>query len=237
MILKITKIGLLFLLWNFTQIAYAQQPINHWDATKIKGARFVPYSSYNGSPFLTQDWCLGEVEFTNGEIADSLTLKYSSYKDELIYYNREISAMINIDKASIKGFAFADNDGYMRTFIKQYFDNYEASYRFFEILSSGEISLLAYRKVLLKTTSAYQDNSGNLRNMVYDPSYQFYFYLPEKGYTLVRINLTSLRSKFDKTQQKPIKKLLRKNKIKIQDEYSLIQAWKAIENEGYKVIF
>ena len=238
MILKITKIGLLFMAWSVAQIACAQQPLDDkWDAGKIKGIRFLPYSLYNGDPFLTEDWCLGKIEFTNGDIADSLSLKYSSYKDELIYYNRDIWTMITIDKASINGFTFTDIDGRTRTFIKQYFDNFAKSYRFFEVLSSGEISLLAYRKVILNTTSAYHDNNGNLKNMAYDTSYQFYFYSPEKGYTLVRMNLASLLSKFDKTQQTPIKKLLRKNKIRIQDQYSFIQAWKAIEKEGYKIIF
>ena len=238
MILKIKKIGLLFMLWSVAQIACAQQPINDkWDAGKIKGIRFLPYSLYNGDPFLTEDWCLGKIEFTNGDIADSLSLKYSSYKDELIYYNRDIWTMITIDKASINGFTFTDIDGRARTFIKQYFDNFAKSYRFFEVLSSGEISLLAYLKVILNTTSAYHDSNGNLRNMAYDHNYQFYFYAPEKGYTLVRMNLASLLSKFDKTQQTPIKKLLRKNKIRIQDQYSFIQAWKAIEKEGYKIIF
>jgi hypothetical protein len=238
MILKIKKIGLLFMLWSVAQIACAQQPINDkWDAGKIKGIRFLPYSLYNGNPFLTEDWYFGKIEFTNGDIADSLSLKYSSYKDELIYYNREIWTMINIDKASINGFNFIDAEGRTRKFTKQYFDNSEKSYRFFEVLSSGEISLLAYRKVLLNTTSPYHDNNGKLRNMAYDRSYQFYFYTPEKGYSLVRLNLTSLLSKFDKTLQNPIKKLLRKNKIRIQDEYSFIQAWKTIEKEGYKVIF
>jgi len=238
MILKITKIGLLFMVWSIAQIACAQQPLDDkWDAGKIKGIRFLPYSLYNGNPFLTEDWYLGKIEFTKGDIADSLSLKYSSYKDELIYYNREIGTMINIDKASINGFNFIDAEGRTRKFTKQYFDNSEKSYRFFEVLSSGEISLLAYRKVILNTTSPYHDNNGNLRNMAYERHYQFYFYDPEKGYSLVRLNLTSLLSKFDKTLQKPIKKLLRKNKIRIQDEYSFIQAWKAIEKEGYKVVF
>ena len=238
MILKITKIGLLFMIWSLAQIACAQQPMNDkWDAGKIKGIRFLLYSLYNGNPFLTEDWCSGEIEFTNGEIADSLLLKYSSYKDELIYYNRELGTMITIDKASINGFTFIDTEGRVRKFTKQYYDNFEKSNRYFEVLSSGEISLLAFRKVLLKTTSAYHDNKGILKNMIYDPSYQFYFYAPQKSYTSVRINISSLLSKFDKTQQSPIKKLLRKNKIKIQDEYSFIQAWKTIEKEGYKVVF
>jgi hypothetical protein len=239
MTLKIKKIGLLFMVfWGFAQIAFAQQPMdNKWDAGKIKGARFIPYSLYNGSPFLTEDWCPGKIELTNGEIIDSLSLKYSSYKDELVYFNRDIWTMITIDKASINGFTFIDADGRTRKFTKQYFDNYEKGYRFFEILSKAETSLLAYRKVFLNQTNPYHDNNGTLRNMIYDPHHQFYFYTPEKGYTSVRLNLASLLSKFDKTLQKRIKKLLRQNKIKIQDEYSFIQAWKTIEKEGYKVVF
>jgi hypothetical protein len=73
--------------------------------------------------------------------------------------------------------------------------------------------------------------------MVYDPAYQFYFYSPEKGYTLVRPNQNSFLSKFDKISQRPINKLLRKSKIKVNGENSFIQAWKAVEKEGYKVIF
>jgi len=238
MTLKITKIGLLFMVWGLVQMAYAQQPMNHkWDAGKIKGARQLPYPSYDGFPFLTETWCRGKIEFTNGEIADSLFVRYSSFKDELIYYNPENSTQINIDKASINGFALTDSDGNIRTFTKLYFDNYAKSYRFFEVLSSGEISLLAYRKVILNTSTAYHDKNGILKNMVYEPGYQFYFYSPEKGFTLVRINQAGLLAKFDKTLQKPIKKLLRKSKIKIYGEDSFIQAWKAIEKEGYKVVF
>ena len=226
------------LVWGFTQIACAQESTNpSWDAQKIKGIRLLPYPSYTGFPFLTSEWCPGKVEFTNGEISDSLFVRYSSFKDELIYYNKTAGAQISIDKASINGFEFIDADGRIRSFRKQYFDDYLKGDRYFEILSSGETTLLAFRKVGLTTTPAYHDISGILKNMAYDINYQFYFYSPEKGYTLVRISQSGLLSKFDKTSQKPIKKLLRKSRIKINGESSFILAWKAIEKEGYKVVF
>jgi hypothetical protein len=238
MTLRFTKILMLFLVWSFAQIACAQESRNSdWDAQKIKGVRQLPYPSYTGFPFLTNEWCLGKVEFTNGEISDSLFVRYSSYKDELIYYNKIAGAQISIDKASIKGFEFIDADGSTRSFRKQYFDDFMKGDRYFEILSSGETTLLAYRKVGLNTTSAYHDVSGILKNMAYDLAYQFYFYSPEKGYTLVRISQSGLLAKFDKAMQKPIKKLLRKNRIKIDGESSFILAWKAVEKEGYKVVF
>lgn len=235
---KTKHIFMLFLVWSFAQIVCAQEPTNkNWDAQKIKGVRLVPYPSYNGSPFMTDTWCQGKIEFTTGEIADSLFMKYSSYKDELFYYNSEAASQINIDKASLKGFQFVDPNGRTRIFRKQYIDNFMKGYQFFEVLSDGPISLLAFRKSSLNTTSPYHDKSGILKNMEYVPDYHLYFYSADKGYTSVKTNRASFLSKFEKVYQKPIKKILRKSRIKIENEDSLIQGWKVIEKEGYQVLF
>jgi len=238
MTLRINNIPMLLLVWSFTQIVCAQEPTNpNWDAQKIKGIRQFPYPAYEGTPFLTDTWRPGMIEFANGDIADSLFMKYSSYKDELVYYNKDAGAQINIDKESLNGFTFTDADGTTRTFRKQHFDNSAKSERYFEILSAGETSLLAFRKVELNVTSPYHDMNGVLKNMAYNPLYQFYFYSPDKGYTFVRLSQSGLLAKFSASMQKPIKKLIRKSKIKIDGEYSFIQAWQVVEKEGYKVVF
>lgn len=218
----------------FSQFAAAQEPTDkNWDGPKIKGARILPYQSYNGSPFLTETWCPGKIELSTGEIIDNIHMKYSSYKDELFYYNRSAGSQINIDKATLSGFEFTDPEGRIRKFRKQYFENYTKSYRFFEVLSTGPVSLLAYRKTILNTTSPYHDQSGILKNMEYAPEHQIYFYSKEKGYSNVKPNAASFLSKFEKQNQKPIKKLLRKNRIKIKTEDALIQAWELVSKEGY----
>ena len=71
--------------------------------------------------------------------------------------------------------------------------------------------------------------------MTYETSYQFYFYSPEKGYSLVRLNRNSFLAEFNESDQKSIKKLLRKNKVEIINEEGLIQAWKIIETAGYRI--
>jgi hypothetical protein len=109
--------------------------------------------------------------------------------------------------------------------------------RYFEVLSDGKTDLLAYRKVNLFTVSPYKDQQNILKNLVYSQNYQYYFYSPEKGYSSVRMNLGALLSKFDKVSQKAIKKLLRKNRIKITDENSFVYAWKLVEKEGFALIF
>jgi hypothetical protein len=235
---KLLKTLLLFLVLIFAQNARSQE-IQSPDLkfNKIKGVRFMPYLYYRGLPFLSNEWQSGKIEFTTGEIADSLNLVYSSFKDELIYYNKTLSAQIMIDKASLNGFWLTEKNGTTHQFRKQYYNGFSEGDRFFEVLSSGETDLLVYRKVELNTSILYKDEKGALKNMAYDPSYQYYFYSPKKGYTFVRLNKNSLLSKFNKQNQKPIKKLLRKNSISVNGEENFVRAWKIIEKEGFKVLF
>lgn len=231
------RILILFIV-GFASSGYAQDvPVKNWDIEKIKGVRQLPYVSYAGFPYLTDAWVLGKIELESGVIIDSLKLKYSSFKDELVYYNKAAIAQIMIDKSSLSGFTFIGNDGHIHVFRKLYYDNFGKEDRFFEVLSEGETDLLAFRKVNLNTTTPYRTDSGIMKNMSYDLNYNYYFYSPEKGYTSVRLNYYDLLSKFDKVTQKLIKKLFRKNKISIIGEESFIHAWKLIEKEGFNVVF
>jgi len=235
---KFSGMLILFLLVLTAGNVWAQEtPVNEWDGVKIKGARQEIYRFYNGNPYLFEKWSLGKVTFANGQEKDSLFLKYSSYKDELIYFNKNLNAQIKIDRQSISAFSFTDPNGQFRSFRKQRYDNTPKSDRYFEILSSGETDLLCYRKVNLKETSPYYDASGKLKNMAYEMEYVYYFFNTDRGYTSLKTNKLSFLSKFDKANQKAIKKLLRKNKIKIEDENSLMTAWKVTEKNGYKVNF
>lgn len=220
------------------QLALAQEPERtDWDGPKIKGARIIPFPSYTGSPYLTENWLPGNITLSSGETIDSLYIRYSSYKDELFYYNKDATSQINIDKSTLAKFEFIDSDGRNRVFRKQYFESLTKTYRFFEILSDGPISILAFRKTALNSTTAYHDKSGILKNMEYVPDHQLYFYSKEMGYTNVKPSTAGFISKFDKQNQKTIKKLLRKNRIKINTEDELIQAWELITKEGYNPVF
>lgn len=235
---KIFHILFFLLALSFSNWIWAQESLTkNWDGEKIKGVRQLPYPNYTGHPFLINKWLKGKIEFNSGEVSDSLNLKYSSFKDELIYFNEAISAQIAIEKTSLKGFDFIDEKGATHIFRMQYFDGYLNGFRYFEVLSEGKYNLLCYRKVDLNTVPAFKDERGILVNMEFIPEYRYYLYSPEMGYTSVKLNQMGLISKFDKTVQKPIKKLLRKNRISIIDEASLLQAWKVIEKGGYKVVF
>jgi len=173
---------LFFLVLNLFTAAFAQQvPVKNWDFEKIKGTRFLPYPSYTGFPFLTDTWVPGKIELKDGVVIDSLNLRYSSFKDELVYYNPTISSQIVIDKISLNSFSYTDNEGNIHIFRKQYYDNFGKGDRFFEVLSDGETKLLAYRKVILETTQPYKEEKGILKNMIYSSDYSYYFYSPQTG--------------------------------------------------------
>ncbi len=208
-----------------------------WTAEKIKGTRQIPYAVFSGSPFLNDKFASGEIEFLDGSKMDSLGLRYSSYRDEIIYYNSTIAAQIIIDKISLNGFSFTDGTGQKRVFHRQYYDGFLPGNRFFEVLSDGDIALLVYRKVVLQVCPPYNDDSGVLKNMSYQDAYNYYLYNRRKGYDLIRINRNSLLSKIDKLTQKSVKKLLRKNKVEVNDELSFVKAWNLIKENGIIINF
>jgi hypothetical protein len=73
--------------------------------------------------------------------------------------------------------------------------------------------------------------------LAYQPAYLYFLYSPDKGYSPVNLNRGSLLSKFDKSNQKLVKKLLRKNGIMLTDESGFVKAWNLISEQKVEVIF
>ena len=203
------------------------------DTEKIRGTRFIASPNYMGKPYLYDKFLLGSVEFTDGTKIDNIALSYSTYRDELIYYNSEISAQIMIDKTSLNGFTLTDGTGKHRIFRRMHSSGYSHDESYYEILSEGPVSLLVYRKVNLEPCDTYYSKS----RMAYQPAYVYYLYSKEKGYSALNVSRNSLLSKFTKPNQKMIKKLLRKNGAIITDESSFIKAWNLIRECGVEIIF
>lgn len=207
----------------------------NWNTQKIKGSRFIPYASYSGAPFLNEKFVPGEIEFLDGTKSGNIGLRYSSYRDEVIYFNTAISAQIIIDKISLNGFTFTDDNGKKRIFRRQYYDGYLHGERYFEVLSDGDVSLLAYRKVVLLIGPTYTDLNGKQKSMSYQEAYNYYIYNSKNGYELIKINRSSLLAKFNKPTQKLVRKLLRKNKVLINDEAGFVKAWDLVKENGINI--
>jgi len=227
-----SSITLLFLLIAPCLSAQDELPVNP-NAELIKGTAFISYPNYWGSPWLSGNFLTGEIEFTDGTKVGNIGLRYSSYRDELIYYNTYLQAQIIIDKISLKGFSYTDENGVKRIFRYQHYNNLMGGDRYFEILSDGEISILAYRKVDLEAG----DLANVKRGMEYHHSYYFYVYSANKGYSPININRKSLLSKFSPSKQKLVRRTLRKNRVLISDEASFVLAWNLLKDNGITIDF
>ncbi|NEW85242.1 MAG: hypothetical protein GZ094_23155 [Mariniphaga sp.] len=73
--------------------------------------------------------------------------------------------------------------------------------------------------------------------MSYQLAYNYYLYNSKKGYELIRLNQNSLLSNFDKLTQKLVKKILRKNNVRVTDERSFVIAWNLLKENGIIVNF
>ncbi len=208
----------------------------NWNSEKIKGARFIPYATYQGSPFWSDGFVPGSIEMTDGTTISGLQLRYSSYQDELIYYNTDIYTQIIVDKVSIKGFSMTDERGAIHTFRQQTYDGPMPGNRFFEVLSDGDVTLLVHRKVLLLTCSIYGE-VGKEKNISYQEAYNYFMFSKKKGYKLIKISKNSLQSIFDSSDQKMAKKILRKNNVTIRDENSFVKAWNILKENKLTVHF
>lgn len=233
MIAKLLYLLLVFVLF-FTAGVFAQSVgLNNQNNDKIRGTRFIPYANFSGKPYLYDKFLKGEIELTNGTKITNLGLSYSTYRDELIYYNSAVSAQIIIDKLSLNGFSISETNGRVRYFCRQLCSEYMHGECYFEILSEGKISLLVYRKVNLETCNTYYSKTG----LAYEPAYSFFLYSPKQGYMPVNLSRNSLVSKFSKPNQKIVRKLLRKNGVVIEDEESFINAWNLIKEREIALNF
>jgi hypothetical protein len=212
----------------------AQETVrNNRNDERIRGTRFIAYPNYSGKSYLNDKFVLGEIELNDGTKIGNIGINYSTYRDELIYYNSSIPAQIQIDKISLKGFSITDNYGKKRVFHRQYCSGSLHDECYFEILSEGTVSLLVYRKVNLESCDTYQSKSG----LAYQPAYLYFLFSAEKGYLPVNLTRGSLLSKFNKPNQKLVKKLLRKNGVMLNDETGFIKAWNLIMEKGVEIDF
>lgn len=216
--------------WICAGQVLAQESIpKNWNVERIRGTRHVPYPPASGRPYLFDKFAPGVIELSSGVEIGDYQLRYSTYRDELIYYDKEIPAQIVIDKQSLKGFRIMDPMGELHRYRKQYFNGFSPGDRFFEVLEDGPIALLIYRKVNLELCTPYNDITGKLNNVTYQESANCYLYRSDKGYEPIRMNKSSLLAKFSKQDQKLIRKLLRRNEVKITDEASFVRAWQVIK--------
>jgi hypothetical protein len=116
----------------------------------LMGFEYIdPLAGFEQEHFFN-NWVVGEVSFTNGEVIRDIFLRYDMYQDELLWMRMSDLKRGVLTKSRIAGFKLPDNMG---TFIKSTVklpmlqDTVEV---YLQVLLSDKFQLYAYRHVTIE---------------------------------------------------------------------------------------
>ncbi|MDA3931079.1 MAG: hypothetical protein PF541_19180 [Prolixibacteraceae bacterium] len=154
-----------------------------------------------GSTFLSEDWCSGNIKMYDGSVVNDVRLKYDILKNDLVFYNPEFKRIFIIDPVTISSFTMVEKQNTMY-FIK--YNGVELGYRLknndlIHVLYNGKIKLLAKH-----TSDISEANDINSKDKIYPKDYYFI----QNGDVVheIKLKLNSVLRLFPKQKQK-IKKL------------------------------
>lgn len=156
----------------------------------------------------TGNWEKGSVIFTNGTKAKNKMLRYNGWKDELIWMRKSDYKRGTVIKDQVKEFSLGE-----KRFI-HYYDNTSLFKQdiYLEVLAEGKISLYCHRKVTyIKSSDAFSTN------------YQYYLKL-DSSLMKIRLRKSTIINSFTEEEQKIFKNIVRKNHLKIKNEYQMAKA-------------
>lgn len=203
------------------------------ESNKLQGkmlGEVLTLSAEVNSYFLyPDDWVPGTVKFTNGNVFENLRLRYQAFSDELISYNDNGRFLYQVEKELVESFSFQDG-GKTRKFVRLTKNNNQQTNMYLEELYKGAVSLMVNWYIYEQSVSPYKDRTGITRAVEYQMHKDYYLYTEQDGLTKIRLNRAALLSRFPENQ-KQIRKLLRQNKLRVNNEFSMVNALRLlIEN-------
>lgn len=197
---------------------------------KLYGKIYYMSTLANSKLLYPLEWVDGEVELSDGEVIDSLRLRYHAELDELIGFNNNLSSLFYVEKEQVKSFRM-NIDGVSRKFIRINKKNLSWGSQYFEELYAGKNSLLARHYVYTQKVGPFKDEHGVMRDEEYSLRIEYYFYSAEEGYEKVSIKRRAFLAAYPE-KKKEIKKILRAENIRIYGEKSMIQAFQVLDERG-----
>ncbi|MBN1821665.1 MAG: hypothetical protein JXR31_00430 [Prolixibacteraceae bacterium] len=198
---------------------------------KLSGKTYtIPYTP-NGSHFYHSDFVPAEITLEDGEVFENIMVRYNSYLDELVCFNRNLNSLFTIDKFIVREFEVKSPYFGVQRFIKLESENFRNNERYFHVLYNGTFILLAYYKTENKKTGLYVDKTGTMKDseLVLKETY----YILDKDSVLSRFlpKRKSFTELFPENK-KQVKQILRKIKIYKYNAADLVKAFSALEEAG-----
>ncbi|WP_319482141.1 hypothetical protein [uncultured Draconibacterium sp.] len=189
---------------------------------KMLGEVLTLTAEVNSYFLYPNDWVPGSVKFVNGNVFENLQLRYQAYNDELISYNDNGRFLYQVEKELVESFSFQDGNK-TRKFVRLTRNNNQQTNMYLEELYKGAVSLMVNWYIYEQSVSPYKDRNGIMRAVEYKLHKDYYLYTEQDGLTKIRLNRAALLSRFPENQ-KQIRKLLRQNRLRVNDELSMVNA-------------
>ena len=71
---------------------------------KLTGRSYNYPIGLEGTPYLFDDWKIGNLLLENGKVAGGVKVKVNIINNDLVFYNEELKRVFTIDKETIKNF-------------------------------------------------------------------------------------------------------------------------------------
>jgi hypothetical protein len=181
----------------------------------IVGEPLQDFQQYLGQNFFNIDWPDGTIVLENGEKIYNKIINYQLLTHDLVWMRDSYNNLIVVKKEIVKEFVILNDSGVKSLFRKikiQRLDKTDSVEEYLQVLSQGYINLYAFRKSILGQKSQklipnndyyIQVNNGEIKRL---KLYRWFLYSAVSG------------------NNKLMKKIVRRNHLRIRKEYGLIKA-------------
>lgn len=192
---------------------------------KIIGKKYVLTPLANSNFLFPGDWVNATIYCNNGDVFENRRIKYHAFDDELIAYNENNSMLLFVDKQLVEKFIFTEA-GKKREFHSYMHRNKN---RYYELLYKGNNNLLSRRYVYAKQVRPYIDKLGIMRDVEY--VFRSEFFLENIDGEIHKLHLSKKSLiEINPQNKKEMRKILRRNRVVINSEEALLQAFRLIDD-------
>jgi hypothetical protein len=236
------KIQLFILIFVLALFSQAQTSLLNWEALgensnrlegKLTGLSYRIPPLANSTHFLQDSWVDGEILLEDGDLFNSVKIRYLAFHDELVAYNPNLKQVFIVDKEKVNSFTFHYPKGQQK-FVKLYFDSFvNAGYRYFDLKYDGTRWLVAFHYIYEEKTSVYRDAYGKLRDTRLKPKQTYFMYFPEdEQFRRVQEKRRWFVKLFPE-RKRDVRRMFRRNNLRRFDEKGMIQAFSLLDENGY----
>lgn len=191
---------------------------------KLTGQYYAYPIGLDGSPYLQEDWQIGNLFLENGKVAYNVKIQFNIITNDLIFYNESLKRVFMADKGTIRSFVMNPGSKDSLIFMK-YVGNVEG-YKlkkddFVHVLCQGKVTFMVKH-----TADIIGATEANSKDKVFPKDIYFANYKNQTSE--IKLSYRSVYSLFP-SKKKEIKKIVSENRIRKATKNNLVKLFMLID--------